>query len=71
MNWRQITIYFCVLALIIILGYDAFACFKGGNYATISGLFWSLSKTYPMVPFLLGVLVGHLCWQVTNEESTK
>ena len=68
---RRITIVFCIAALIIILGYDAFACYMGGNYATISGLFWDLSKKYPMVPIMLGIVIGHLGWQVSDEESKK
>ncbi len=35
----------------------------GGAGQTLSFQFWKISKTYPLIPFILGFLCGHLVWQ--------
>jgi len=37
-----------------------------GQAATISEWTWALAVNYPLVPFLVGVLMGHLFWQRRN-----
>lgn len=49
-----------VAALIV---YDFWAYFKKDG-ATISEWFWRWSSKYPLIPFGVGVLCGHLFWQV-------
>lgn len=53
------------VAVVILLGYDAFAVIKGGIQNTISWQFVDLSKKYPFLPFMLGVLCGHLVGQMS------
>lgn len=42
--------------------FDAVMYWRGGWEATISYLALSKSRRYPIIPFALGVLVGHLFW---------
>lgn len=48
-----------ILALFI---YEAYALLNRQPGDTISEIFWYLSKR-PLVPFLFGLLCGHLFWQ--------
>lgn len=52
-----------VIALVIAGIYDLAVFGFGGSGQTISYQFWVLSKQYPVVPWLLGVINGHLVWQ--------
>jgi hypothetical protein len=45
-----------------LIGYDIWAYFQHDN-STISEWIWTASKSYPLVPFALGVVAGHLFWQ--------
>lgn len=62
-------ILICVITLGVI-GYDLFAYFKAGNWGTVSSVIWVWSKEYPIIPFLTGVLMGHLFWNY-NPMSKK
>ena len=43
--------------------YDAVAAYLWGEPGTISANWWMLSHKWPILPFLLGVVMGHLNWQ--------
>ena len=42
--------------------YEAVALLNSKSGDTISEIFWHLSRR-PLVPFLFGLLTGHLFWQ--------
>ncbi len=52
------------LTVVILLGYDVYAVLKGGLKNTISWQTTELSKEYPIIPFLLGMLAGHFFGQM-------
>jgi hypothetical protein len=56
----------CVIVLCCVLGlvgtYDVYASLFLGRTATVSVTVLSLSREHPVLPFLAGVLVGHLLW---------
>ena len=57
MTVTPIVIIGAVVALVI---YDVIAYVVGGLKATISAVIWDWSKRYPFVPFVVGILMGHL-----------
>lgn len=68
---RQATkiLIYCVTAGVII--YDLVAYLRVGNVGTVSSVIWGWSKLYPIIPFLTGVLMGHLFWQVDDMNSKR
>jgi hypothetical protein len=58
--------YFCyitVSALALMGIFDLVFFIWGGAGETLSYQFWILAKTWPIVPFVLGFIIGHLVWQ--------
>ncbi len=55
------TIILSLTALVLIL-YDIAAALIWGQRATISVTLYSLSKQYPVIPFLIGFVLGHVIW---------
>jgi len=55
-----------LIAVLCILGFivaaDVYLVIRGGLPATISWFLWTNSVKYPIIPFVLGVLAGHLFW---------
>lgn len=51
-------------ATVLLLGYDVYAAIKGGVSNTISWQFYDLAKKYPILPFALGYLCGHLTFPI-------
>lgn len=65
-------LYFIVITLVIVFGYDLWLLSSGGLKATISWSLYELSYEAPIVPFLFGVVCGHLFWQMRKPKaSTK
>lgn len=62
-----------LFTLIALLAYDLFAVYKFGYDGTISLVVFTLAKAYPIVPFLAGVVVGHLFFPIegTNDKGKK
>lgn len=53
------------LGLVLALMLYELVAFKRCNHETISEIFWRLSAR-PIVPFAMGVLMGHLFWQAAQ-----
>jgi len=53
-------IIIAIIAVITI--WDVAVVLMGRPDTTISAVILKLSKEHPMIPFTLGVLVGHLFW---------
>jgi len=60
---KKITVIFIVAVIAIIIIYDVWALVAGGAEATISSVLLNESKNYPIIPFTLGVVCGHLFWE--------
>lgn len=50
------------LIVVFALIYDLYVYRKSDGKATISTWVRVMSKEWPMIPFLLGVLAGHFFW---------
>lgn len=70
MNYVKMTKWFIIISTVLISAYDVFA-FLSHQDATISETIWNWSAKYPIVPFLGGLLSGHLFFPqyIKNEIS--
>jgi phosphotransferase system glucose/maltose/N-acetylglucosamine-specific IIC component len=57
-----LTAWIIALVAIVLIAYDVWTCIKRGTSTSISWTTYSWSKSYPIIPFALGVLLGHLLW---------
>lgn len=62
MNWKSITVAFIVAVTVGSIVYDVVANAQGGVSATISRVMRAAAMDYPIIPFAVGVLIGHLFW---------
>lgn len=67
MNWKTITVIFCISMGAIAIGYDVLADREGGVTATISRVVWNSAHEYPLIPLLVGILLGHLFWSQSGQ----
>jgi hypothetical protein len=42
--------------------YDIYASQSGGGLETVSAYAWRISREYPILPFIAGIVIGHLFW---------
>lgn len=47
---------------LILIAYDIWVIIKRGVDQSISWQMYQIAKAYPVIPFALGVLMGHLFW---------
>jgi hypothetical protein len=50
-----------ILGIILVVAYELWAVITQ-RASTISEIVWRTSIDYPLLPFLAGVLMGHLFW---------
>jgi len=60
MSWRGWTILVLIASAIGLIAWDCIAVWRGGGNATISRVLLNAARQYPILPFALGVLIGHL-----------
>ena len=66
---KKITPYFIVFSFLVIVFYDGYAYWDGGQEATISYLIitdWIYN--YPAMVFGLGYIFGHLTWPLAKKR---
>ncbi len=56
------TAWWIVALIAIAVSYDVFAYVHWGYEGTISFKALTASKNYPIIPFAIGVVAGHLFW---------
>lgn len=56
------TTWVIVASVVILVAYDIYAYRKKGWGNTISEVVATNSLRHPMIPFLVGVLMGHFFW---------
>lgn len=73
MNGKTITTSVLLVALAILLLYDAIAVNLFGYSGTISIVVYEASKNWPIIPFLAGIVCGHLFFPIEgiNNEKNK
>lgn len=60
MTVRTQTEVFICAALAVIILWDVYAVLRGGSEATISRILYDVATAYPIIPFAVGILIGHL-----------
>lgn len=68
---KKLTLVFTCSIIAIIGIYDIYALIEGGGEATISSVIISLSHDFLIIPFLAGVLAGHLFWRMDSNKDVK
>ncbi len=58
----RITILFILVILALVIPFDVWTLIARGYESTISSQIYTYSKTNPVIPFVFGVLGGHLFW---------
>lgn len=63
MNYKKITLIFIIATILSIAAYDVWVIYAAGNNdASISAQLIEWSYNYPLFPFLMGVVCGHIFW---------
>jgi hypothetical protein len=63
MEFINLTKLLIVLTFCLVLIWDITVMIFSNNVnATISIVLYTLSKNHPMIPFIIGVLCGHVFW---------
>lgn len=65
--WTRI---FIGVIIAIIIVFDVFIIIKGGTGTTISHELIMWAYQYPILPFALGVVFGHLFWRMPSTSDT-
>lgn len=55
------THWILLVATVALAGFDVWAAFNSRKGDTLSEVIWTLAKR-PIVPFVFGVIAGHLFW---------
>jgi hypothetical protein len=71
MKWQNMTMIFSFLLIAIIAIYDIWIMAKGGTESSISHMIIVASYKYPLVPFMFGIVCGHLFWRMRYTAETK
>jgi len=57
-----------IVEFLLLFLYDAIALLFWGHEYTVSYVLQSWSKHYPVLPLVIGILMGHLFWPVRPEQ---
>lgn len=68
---KKLTYIFIGILFAAITIYDVVAIIKGGTEASISSIMISWSYKFPLFPFTIGVICGHLFWRMKGNKDTK
>ncbi len=58
----HLTVAFIVGIAVIITIYDVWTLWRRGYTTTISWNLLLIGRRFPIIPFIFGVLVGHVLW---------
>jgi hypothetical protein len=64
---KKISLIVVGIFILALVTYDAVALIIGGDAATISAVAYNFAKQFPIFPFALGIVFGHLFWGQTPE----
>jgi len=58
---NETLIALCIV-IVVLIAFDICMAVERGPEYTISAQTWAISKKYPIIPFALGGVAGHLFW---------
>jgi hypothetical protein len=68
---RTGVMWIVIAALLLLVGYDAWACRDRKHRETISGMVTKASEQYLLIPLLFGLLMGHFFWSQHFRNEDK
>lgn len=68
---KRATSIFIFLAIFTIAGWDVYVIMGAGFESSISHVMIEWSYKYPIFTFLMGVVMGHLFWRMSDSRATK
>lgn len=60
---KKLTLWLILMTALVWIGYDAYVYLYVSNAATESATIWNYAYNLPSLPFVFGILVGHLFLQ--------
>ena len=70
MDFLNITKFLIILVFCVIFIWDSIVMFFAKDLnATISFSMYTISTQHPIIPFTIGVLVGHVFWPLNGGKS--
>jgi xanthosine utilization system XapX-like protein len=69
MNTKKITIGLILVAVLGLIGWDIYVAYTPQKGDTISEVIQATARNFLVLPFVAGVLMGHLFWPVRVTES--
>jgi hypothetical protein len=66
---KKITILLLLAVIVILGGWDIYVAANAHSGDTISEIVLAASIERPIIPFVLGVVCGHLFWPQTKEPN--
>jgi hypothetical protein len=70
-SFKKLTLIITVVSVALLLIYDAIAIYFGGTEASISSLVITAFYKQPLIPLLVGILIGHLFWRMKGNNDTR
>ena len=67
MSYVHVTRMLIVFIILIVALWDCYVLSQGQQQATFSVVIYESSKKWPVIPFVLGFLCGHIFWQVYGD----
>lgn len=67
-TWTRI---FIAAVIVLILIYDVYILVIGGTGTSVSHELIVWAYKYPVLPFAIGFVMGHLFWRMPSTEDTK
>jgi hypothetical protein len=58
----QAVAWLLFILIVCVGGYDVYASQQSNNWETVSSYVWRISRNYPILPFIVGIVIGHLLW---------
>lgn len=66
---KTTTIIVLIVAFVLIMLYDFILALVGRWDITVSATIYDVSKSNPIIPFLIGLCVGHLIWPIQKDNQ--
>jgi len=63
-----LTEIFVFSIIVIIIVFDVYVINKKGRYHSVSAFLIRAAYKYPMIPFLMGYVMGHLFWVMDYKD---
>ncbi len=67
MSYVHITRMLIVFIVSVVAAWDVYVIYQGQQEATFSVVIYESSRRWPVIPFVLGFLCGHIFWQIYGD----